>query len=157
MDVLGAHSYDTLVELEREDYHERKLKKWWGSFSCGDQAIIRQLLGDTIAFLHTRLDWHLLEVITTCQDPDLRCVTNGNVDLVLTLEEYDCFLSLSIPLSTIFTPLVRTHYRMRLTDMMGFKRPIVEVFSWYGSEVRGSMSFKFLHDQFQLPECLAGY
>ena len=31
MDVLSAHSYDTLVELEREDYHERKLKKWWGT------------------------------------------------------------------------------------------------------------------------------
>ena len=41
MDVLGAHSYDTLVELKREDYHERKLKRWWGSFSCGDQALIR--------------------------------------------------------------------------------------------------------------------
>ena len=27
MDVLSAHSYDTLVELERDDYHERKLKK----------------------------------------------------------------------------------------------------------------------------------
>ena len=32
MDVLGAHSYSTLVELEREDYNERKLKRWWGSF-----------------------------------------------------------------------------------------------------------------------------
>ena len=41
IEVLGAHSYDTLVELEREEYHERKLKKWWGSFSHGDQALIR--------------------------------------------------------------------------------------------------------------------
>ena len=70
MDVLGAHSYDTLVELEREDYHERKLKKWWGTFSCGNQAFIRQLLRDATALLHTRLDWHLL-----------RCVTIGDVDL----------------------------------------------------------------------------
>ena len=41
MDVLGIHSYDTLVELEREEYHERMLKKWWGTFSNGDQALIR--------------------------------------------------------------------------------------------------------------------
>ena len=41
MDVLGAHSYDTLVELEREEYHEKKLKRWWGTFSYGDQALFR--------------------------------------------------------------------------------------------------------------------
>ena len=41
MDVLSTHSYDTLVELKREDYHERKLKRWWGTFSYGDQALIR--------------------------------------------------------------------------------------------------------------------
>ena len=92
MDVLGAYSYDSLVELEREDYYERKLKRWWGSFSCGDQALIQQLLRDTTALLHTRLDWHLLEVITSCWDPTLRCVTIGDVNLVPTLEEYDSFL-----------------------------------------------------------------
>nr|POE95299.1 hypothetical protein CFP56_05659 [Quercus suber] len=27
MDVLGAHSYDTLVELERREYHEKKFKR----------------------------------------------------------------------------------------------------------------------------------
>ena len=40
MDVLGAHSYDTLVELEREECHEKKLKRWWGTFSCSDQALL---------------------------------------------------------------------------------------------------------------------
>lgn len=65
MDVLGAHSYETLVKLEREDYHERKLRKWSGSFSCGDRALIQQLLGDATALLYTTLDWHLLEVITS--------------------------------------------------------------------------------------------
>ena len=63
MDVLGTHSYDTLVELKREDYHERKLKKWWGTFSYGDRALIRQLIGDATALLHTTLDWNLLKVI----------------------------------------------------------------------------------------------
>ena len=86
MDVLGAHSYDTLVELERESYYEKKLRRWLSSFSCGDQAFILQLLRDTAAFLHTSLDWHLLEVITSCWDPVLRCVTIGDVDLVPTLE-----------------------------------------------------------------------
>jgi len=28
MDVLSAHSYDTFVELEREEYQEKKLKRW---------------------------------------------------------------------------------------------------------------------------------
>ena len=63
MDVLGTHSYDTLVELRRQDYHERKLKKWWGTFYCGDQALIRQLIGDATTLLHTTLDWNLLKVI----------------------------------------------------------------------------------------------
>ena len=36
MDVLGAHSYDTLVELEKESYYEKKLRRWWSSFSCND-------------------------------------------------------------------------------------------------------------------------
>ena len=40
MEVLGVHSYDTLVELERKEYHEKRLKKWWGSFSRGDQALL---------------------------------------------------------------------------------------------------------------------
>ena len=60
MDALIAHSYDTLVELEKESYYEKKLRRWWSSFSCGDWAFIRRLLGDAIAFLHTTLDWHLL-------------------------------------------------------------------------------------------------
>ena len=36
MDALGAHSYDSLVELENEVYREKKLRRWWSSFSCGD-------------------------------------------------------------------------------------------------------------------------
>ena len=93
MYVFGAHSYNTLVELEREDYHKRKLKRWWGSFSCGDQALIQQLLGDATALLYTILDWHMLEVITSCWDPVLRCVTIRDVNLVPTLEKCDRFLS----------------------------------------------------------------
>ena len=99
MDVLGAHSYDTLVELEREEYHEKKLKRWWGNFSCSEQEFLRYFLGDATTLLHTTLHWHLVEVITSYWDPALRCVTIGNVDLVPTLEEYDRFLSLSTPLS----------------------------------------------------------
>ena len=87
----------------------------------------------------------------------MRCVSIGDVDLVPTLEEYDRFLSLYTPLSTVFVPPVRTCYRKRLTDLMGFKSPVVEALTWYDSEVGGSMSFKFLHDWFQLPECQAGY
>ena len=75
MEVLGAHSYDTLVEFEREEYHERKLKKWWGFLSRGDHALIRQLIGYATALLHTTLDLYLLEVITSRQDLALRCIT----------------------------------------------------------------------------------
>ena len=87
----------------------------------------------------------------------MRCVTIRDVDLVPTLEEYDCFLSLSTPLSTVFIPSVRTCYYKRLTNLMGFKRPVVEVLTWYGSRIGGSMSFEFLHDRFHLPECLVSY
>ena len=65
MDALGTHSYNTLVELEREFYYKKKLRRWLSSFSCGDRAFIRQLLRDATALLHTSLDWHLLEVITS--------------------------------------------------------------------------------------------
>ena len=40
MDALGAYSYGTLVELEREFYYKKKLKRWLSSFSCGDRAFI---------------------------------------------------------------------------------------------------------------------
>ena len=76
----------------------------------------------------------------------MRCVTIGVVDLVPTLEEYDRFLSLSTPLSTIFIPLVRPCYRKRLTDLMGFKKLVVEALTCYGNEIGGSMSFYFLYD-----------
>ena len=41
MDALGTYLYDTLFELKRESYYEKKLKRWLGSFSCGDRAFIR--------------------------------------------------------------------------------------------------------------------
>ena len=66
MDALGTYSYDTVVELEKEFYYEKKLRRWLGSFSYGDRAFIQQLLGDATALLHTTLDWHLLKVITSC-------------------------------------------------------------------------------------------
>ena len=74
-----------------------------------------------------------------------------------TLKEYDCFLSLSTPLSTIFVPLVWPHYRKRLTNLLVLKRPIVEALTWYGSGIRRSMSFDFLYNQFHPLECLVGY
>ena len=79
------------------------------------------------------------------------------MDLVPTLEEYDRFLSLSTPLSTIFVPSVRIRYRKRLANLIGFKGPVVEVLTWHGSEVGGMRSFEFLHDQFHLSKCLVGY
>ena len=85
-----------------------------------------------------------MEVITSCWDFALSCVTIGDVDLVPTLEKYDSFLSLSTSISIIFVPPVRTRYHKRLTDLMGFKRPVVEALTWYGSEIGGSMSFEFL-------------
>ena len=157
MDVLGAHSYDTLIKLERKEYHEKKLKIWWGTFSCGDRAFLRQFLGDATVVLHTRLDWHLLEVITSCWDLVLRCVTIRDVDLVPTLEKYDRFLSLSTPVSTIFIPPVQIRYRKKLADLMGFKRPVMEALTWHCNGVGGSMSFEFLHDRFHLLECPVGY
>ena len=41
MDVLRLKTYDTVVELERETFHERELKKWWTSFSSKDLTYIK--------------------------------------------------------------------------------------------------------------------
>ena len=157
MDAFGAHSYDTLVELERKSYYEKKLRRWLSFFSCGDRALIRQLLRDATVLLHTTLDWHLLKVLTSCWDPVLRCVTIRDIDLVPTLEEHDRFLSLSTPISTIFVPPVRPCYCKRLTDLLGLKRPVVEALSRYGNRIGGSMSFDFLYDRFHSLECHVGY
>ena len=77
--------------------------------------------------------------------------------MVPTLEEYDCFLSISTPLSNVFVPPVRTRYHQKLADLMGFKRLVVEALTWHGSEVGGSMSLEFLHDRFHLSDCPIGY
>ena len=87
----------------------------------------------------------------------MRCVTIGDVDLMPTLEEYDCFLSLTTPLSTIFFSTVWPRYRKRLTDLLGLKRPVVEALTLYGSGIGGSMSFDSLYDQFQSLEYPVGY
>lgn len=44
MKVLGAHSYDTLVELKKEEYHEKKLKRWWGTRHSFGSFLEAQLL-----------------------------------------------------------------------------------------------------------------
>ena len=146
-----------MVELKRESYYKKKLRGWWSSFSCANWALIQRLLGNATTLLHTSLDWHLLEVITSCWDLVLRCVTVGDVDLVPTLKMYDHFVSLSTPLSTIFVPPVRPCYSKRLTDLLGLKRPVMEALTWYGSEIGGSLSFDFLYDQFHSLECPIGY
>lgn len=79
------------------------------------------------------------------------------MDLVPILEEYDRFLSFSTPVNIIFILPVWTRYRKKFTNLMGFKKPVVEALTWHGSGVEGSMSFKFLHDWFHLSKCPISY
>ena len=72
MDVLGLKTYDIVVELERETFHKRELKRWWTSFSSKDRAYIKQFLGNATSLFCTPLDCHLLEAMVTCWDPALR-------------------------------------------------------------------------------------
>ena len=46
MDILGLKTYNTVVELEQETFHERELKRWSISFSSKDRAYIKQFLED---------------------------------------------------------------------------------------------------------------
>jgi len=41
IDVLGLKTYNNVVKLEREIFHDRELKRWWTSFSSKDQAYIK--------------------------------------------------------------------------------------------------------------------
>ena len=142
MDALGAHSYDTLVKLEKESYYERSLEGgiYWRIRSSGD--FFEMLL---LFFTPHQIGIYW------------RCVTIEDVDLVPTLEEYNHFLSLSIPLSIIFVPLVRPLYHKRLTDLLGLKRPVIEALTCLGSGIGGCMSFDFLYDRFHSLECPVGY
>ena len=102
MDDLGIKTYDIVVELKLETFHEKELRNWWNSFSSKDRAYIKQFLRDVTLLFHTSLDWHLLKAIVTYWDPTLRCITVGDMDLVPTLEEYDRFLSLPTPVSRVY-------------------------------------------------------
>ena len=127
MDAFGFKSYDRVVELERQTFHERELKRWWASFSFKDRAYIKQFLGDATSLFHTPLDWHLLEAIVTCWDLALRCITIRDVDLVPTLEEYDHFLSLPTPVSRVYRPPAQPRYQNRLAELLGLKTLVVDV------------------------------
>ena len=41
MDAYRFKSYDRVVKLERQTFHERELKRWWVSFSFKDRAYIK--------------------------------------------------------------------------------------------------------------------
>jgi len=41
MDVLRLKTYDIVVLLKWETFHERELKRWWTSFSSKDQAYVK--------------------------------------------------------------------------------------------------------------------
>ena len=146
-----------MVELEQETFHEKELKRWWGSFSCKDQAYIKLFLGDATSVFCTSLDWHLLEAITTCWDPALRCITICEVDLVPTLEEYDCFLALSTLVSWVYQPPVRTSYCKRLAKLLSLKRLVDETLTQYRNGLGGSMPFDFLFDWFRSTKCPVAY
>ena len=131
-DALGFKSYDTVVELERQTFHERELKIWWTSFSSKDRAYIKQFLRDATSLFCTPLDWHLLEAIVTCWDLAFRCITIGDMDLVPTLEEYDCFLSLPAPMSRVYRSLTRSCFCKQLAELLSLKMPVVDVLTRYG-------------------------
>ena len=52
---------------------------------------------------------------------------------------------------------MRPCYHKRLTDLLGWKRPVVELLTWYSSRIGGSMSFDILYDRFHPLECHVGY
>ena len=114
------------------------------SFSSKDWAYIKQFLGDATSLFRTPLDWHLLEAIVTFWDPTLRYTTNEDVDLVLTLEEHDRFLSLPTLVSWVYRPPTRSHFRKRLAKLLGLKTPVVDVLTRYGSILGGSIPWDFL-------------
>ena len=145
------------MELDRENFHERELKRWWTSFSSKYRAYIKQFLGEATSLFRTSLDWHLLEAIVTCWDLALRCSTIGDVDLVPTLEEYDCFLSPPTPISQVYQPPTRSCFYKRLAELLGLKTPVMDVLTRYGSSLGGSIPFDFLLCRFGEDECLAAY
>ena len=119
MDVLGHKTYDTMVELEQETFHEKELERWWTSFSSKDRAYIKQFLGKATSLFCTSLDWHLLDAIVTSWDLALRCSTIGDVDLVPTLEEYDHFLSLPTSMSQVYRPQTQSRFCKQLAEILG--------------------------------------
>ena len=102
VDALEFKSYDTIMELERQTFHKRELKRWWAIFSSKDWTYIKRFLRDATALFCTPLDWHLLEVIDASWDPALRYTNIGDMDLVPTMEEYESFLSLPTPIDQIY-------------------------------------------------------
>ena len=61
------------------------------------------------------------------------------MDLVPTLEEYDCFLSLPTPVSQVYQPLTRPHFCKWLVELFDLKMPVVDVLTQYGSGLGSSI------------------
>ena len=94
-----------------------------------------------------------MEVIVTCWDPALRCVTIEDMDLVPNLEEYNRILSLSTLVDYVYLPLVRPRYRKRLVELLGLKTVVVDILTQYGSGLWDSIPLDFLIFRFKLVEC----
>ena len=79
------------------------------------------------------------------------------MDLVPTLEEYDCFLSLLTTVIWVYWPPAQPCYRKGLAELLGLKTLIVDVLIWYGSGLGGSIPLDFLICRFGLVECPTTY
>lgn len=89
--------------------------------------------------------------------PSLQCVTIRDVDLVPTIEEYDCSLFFTTPLVWVYWLTNRPCYPNRLVDLLGLKTLIVSTLTQHGSSLGGSLPFNFLTCRFNLAECPTTY
>jgi len=79
------------------------------------------------------------------------------MDWVPTLEEYGHFLSLPTLVSRVYRPPTRSCFHKRLAELLGLKKPIMNVLTQYGSGLGGSILFNFLLCWFGEAKCLAAY
>ena len=79
------------------------------------------------------------------------------MDLVHTLERYDCFLSLPTAMSWVYQSPTRSCFLKQLAELLDLKMLVVDVLSHYGSGLGGNIPFNFLFCQFDEDECPAAY
>ncbi|GMY05729.1 hypothetical protein FCV25MIE_00968 [Fagus crenata] len=79
--------FTSLVTLHHHDFRVERLRMWWDFFGLEEQVRIKYDIGMATSLLTMDVKWDQLQALASFWDPVLHCMSIGDMDLVLTIEE----------------------------------------------------------------------